>query len=413
MHLKCEGLLTEDELCAQLRPSSRFPKHTHGAILDLLEKFEIAYRLPPSMQRNISTHLMRLLGVQKSGSMKRESLSRRTKITTLNTQGGLGVPEEQKSVARVMVPCLLRESKPPDLEHFWPRVEPEAMQLGRIFRFVFFPPAFFSVLMARVLHTGWRLRECWRNGMLLTKRTERVLIELQPDVHTMSVAVRGPRSARELPIFLASLEAQIQHGLHVRYRAEVPCIHCLRAGSAEPFLFPLSLLEHAVRRGETVVKCRYVEAVSVYDLAPDIGMLAANSERVLSQEKLQLHERLAGGKNSSVHRATYDGRLVAAKVVNVGSPRDAEDGTLFRADTESAEIFQEFRREVWLMSGLRHPNLIQLIGFSLKPTPTLVMEYMSGGSLYERLHSDLEPLSEAVRLKIAFDIARAMEFLHR
>jgi hypothetical protein len=52
---------------------------------------------------------------------------------------------------------------------------------------------------------------------------------------------------------------------------KVPCIHCLRNHSADPFSFRLEDLEAAVAQGNALVKCRD-HPVIIYDLAPDISL---------------------------------------------------------------------------------------------------------------------------------------------
>ncbi len=81
---------------------------------------------------------------------------------------------------------------------------------------------------------------------------------------------------------------------------------------------------------------------------------------------------------------------------------------------ERRSLFSEFRREVWLMSGLDHPNLVVLKGVCLEPTFAIVMQYMNAGTLHALLHNDKisGALPYPLVIKIALDIAKGMEFLH-
>eukprot|EP01091_Cochliopodium_minus_P018280 TRINITY_DN7364_c0_g1_i1.p1 TRINITY_DN7364_c0_g1~~TRINITY_DN7364_c0_g1_i1.p1 ORF type:complete len:494 (-),score=123.17 TRINITY_DN7364_c0_g1_i1:787-2115(-) len=76
-------------------------------------------------------------------------------------------------------------------------------------------------------------------------------------------------------------------------------------------------------------------------------------------------------------------------------------------------IFQE----VFLMSQIKNPYLVELIGVNLSEKGfSMVMEYMELGDLYSHLKSrDLLPdekFSEKLKLAIALDIAKGMESLH-
>ena len=107
-------------------------------------------------------------------------------------------------------------------------------------------------------------------------------------------------------------------------------------------------------------------------------------------------------------RQTYS-QLVAVKQIQAIDPQQV------------SRMYDDFAREVWTMSGLVHPNLVNLLGFYLNPMPAMLMEFVDGGDLYSFLHSCDEQLlpgeeppklSSAVILKIALDIANGMNFLH-
>ncbi|KAH9294711.1 hypothetical protein KI387_038299, partial [Taxus chinensis] len=75
----------------------------------------------------------------------------------------------------------------------------------------------------------------------------------------------------------------------------------------------------------------------------------------------------------------------------------------------------EFQSEVELMSRVRHPNLVSLLGFcAYGETRLLVYEFMQNGSLEDQIHgpSHGSALTWSLRLKIALDVARGLEHLH-
>lgn len=69
------------------------------------------------------------------------------------------------------------------------------------------------------------------------------------------------------------------------------------------------------------------------------------------------------------------------------------------------------RREGELLCDLDHPNVVRVVNADLRcERPYLVMEYMEGGSLRERIARGAIPVSEALR--IARAILQALAFAH-
>ncbi|KAH1121028.1 hypothetical protein J1N35_004188 [Gossypium stocksii] len=82
--------------------------------------------------------------------------------------------------------------------------------------------------------------------------------------------------------------------------------------------------------------------------------------------------------------------------------------------TDSKQGEKEFQTEVMLLGRLHHRNLVNLVGYCAeKGQHMLVYVYMSKGSLASHLYSEnLEPLSWNLRVYIALDVARGLEYLH-
>ncbi|EOY12631.1 Kinase superfamily protein isoform 1 [Theobroma cacao] len=82
--------------------------------------------------------------------------------------------------------------------------------------------------------------------------------------------------------------------------------------------------------------------------------------------------------------------------------------------TDSKQGEKEFQTEVMLLGRLHHRNLVNLVGYCAeKGQHMLVYVYMSKGSLASHLYSENhEPLSWNLRVYIALDVARGLEYLH-
>ncbi|TYH35211.1 hypothetical protein ES332_D13G178100v1 [Gossypium tomentosum] len=82
--------------------------------------------------------------------------------------------------------------------------------------------------------------------------------------------------------------------------------------------------------------------------------------------------------------------------------------------TDSKQGEKEFQTEVMLLGRLHHRNLVNLVGYCAeKGQHMLVYVYMSKGSLASHLYCENhEPLSWNLRVYIALDVARGLEYLH-
>ncbi|RDX99607.1 putative LRR receptor-like serine/threonine-protein kinase, partial [Mucuna pruriens] len=93
------------------------------------------------------------------------------------------------------------------------------------------------------------------------------------------------------------------------------------------------------------------------------------------------------------------------------------DGTVVaikRAQEGSLQGEKEFLTEISLLSRLHHRNLVSLIGYcDEEGEQMLVYEFMSNGTLRDHLSvTAKEPLSFAMRLKIALGAAKGLMYLH-
>ncbi|XP_019230282.1 PREDICTED: calcium/calmodulin-regulated receptor-like kinase 1 isoform X2 [Nicotiana attenuata] len=82
--------------------------------------------------------------------------------------------------------------------------------------------------------------------------------------------------------------------------------------------------------------------------------------------------------------------------------------------TDSKQGEKEFQTEVMLLGRLHHRNLVNLVGYCAeKGQHMLIYVYMSRGSLACHLYDEkLEPLCWDLRVQIALDVARGLEYLH-
>nr|GME10980.1 U-box domain-containing protein 33 [Ipomoea batatas]GME17173.1 U-box domain-containing protein 33 [Ipomoea batatas] len=107
--------------------------------------------------------------------------------------------------------------------------------------------------------------------------------------------------------------------------------------------------------------------------------------------------KIGNGGYGSVYRGMLCHTPVAIKILN----------------PESIQGSSEFQQEVNILSKVRHPNLVTLIG-ACPETLTLVYEYLPNGSLDDHINSqgNTPPLPWQTRIRIASELRAALIFLH-
>jgi predicted Ser/Thr protein kinase len=113
--------------------------------------------------------------------------------------------------------------------------------------------------------------------------------------------------------------------------------------------------------------------------------------------------------------------LTFGKILGAGSFGRVYQGTWRHSEVAIKELLpeclspvavEEFEREAHTMQRLRSPHVIQFYGYCVSPKYCIVMEYMPQGSLFNLLHYSQKPLSWEMRIHIAQDLSKGLEYLH-
>eukprot|EP00002_Diphylleia_rotans_P031219 TRINITY_DN6477_c0_g1_i6.p1 TRINITY_DN6477_c0_g1~~TRINITY_DN6477_c0_g1_i6.p1 ORF type:complete len:1093 (+),score=163.52 TRINITY_DN6477_c0_g1_i6:121-3399(+) len=116
-------------------------------------------------------------------------------------------------------------------------------------------------------------------------------------------------------------------------------------------------------------------------------------------EDLTLRTLIGSGSFGEVFRGDLRGVEVAIKKLTSAA---IEKGSLV-----------DFKQEISVMVGLRHPNILLYMGACFHPQMTcLVCEFMEKGSLYDVLMDEMRPLSYQTKVQYLLDIAKGMQYLH-
>lgn len=119
----------------------------------------------------------------------------------------------------------------------------------------------------------------------------------------------------------------------------------------------------------------------------------------ITYEELLLEEQVGSGSFSEVYRGKWMGNTVAIKRI-----------LLYQKDSNP---FEEFIKETTLMSSMRHPNVVQYYGATIRPPHLyIITEFCSRGNLQSILRNKEIKLSTTKTVALALDAARGMYYLH-
>ncbi|XP_074864643.1 myosin light chain kinase 3 isoform X2 [Carettochelys insculpta] len=112
------------------------------------------------------------------------------------------------------------------------------------------------------------------------------------------------------------------------------------------------------------------------------------------------HEVLGGGRFGQVHKCTElsTGLNLAAKIIKVKGAKERE----------------EVKNEINIMNQLNHVNLIQLYdAFECKKNFILIMEYVDGGELFDRITDENYHLTELDAILFTKQICEGVHYIHQ
>jgi serine/threonine protein kinase len=407
------GILHHRFLTSHIWKGEQYPSHLHPVLLLLLEKFQITFR----MRRK--RPVLRAIADVTGPTPNQLSFKVGDKILLLDKprvgkwwkglhNGAIGYfqqnhiretqePPEYTYEDESLVPCLLPMEPPVGWETNWPEFEENTTQVGRRWKFDFLPLPFFPQLLVRMLHFA-ESRLHWRYGLVFERGEIAGLVTVNHTEGFLYASVRGA-SVDLLSDTLSLIEEQVEtlrdwFGVNFA-EVTIPCCHCYKQRSVEPYFFKLDMCETAAAQDIRYVACnasanpKGVE-VLLSDVVPDIAMANCNK---ISFGVLQLATLLGEGAYADVYEGIYNGETVAVKRL------------------KNVKGFKEFRTEAKFMSAMNHPNIVALKGVCLSP-PCLVTEFMELGSLHSYLANEQNILSWQQCIGIAEDIAQAMLFLH-
>ncbi|XP_060715756.1 myosin light chain kinase 3 isoform X1 [Tachysurus vachellii] len=132
----------------------------------------------------------------------------------------------------------------------------------------------------------------------------------------------------------------------------------------------------------------------------DHRIVSAKQVPIGSYYSVEPNSLLGGGRFGQVHKCAElsSGLTLAAKIIKVKGMKERE----------------EVKNEIGMMNQLNHVNLIQLYdAFESRNNLTLIMEYVEGGELFERIVNEHYQLTELEAIVFMRQICEGVQYLHQ
>ena len=199
----------------------------------------------------------------------------------------------------------------------------------------------------------------------------------------------------------------LMEGKTISLKQRVPCYECVKMG-VPPFEFEFEECLLAIQQDKRSVMCQRVKdcpeinhTVSICDIVPDLLLkdidakfLLKNTEDMYTNQEEQRSASRKSGCDKLCKRK-FRGTWVTIKYF-----------------TNSKEGYHKFQSEIKFLQKAHHPCLICLVGVSVRPKMTLVIEETPNGSLDKLLIEQQKPVHRITLFRIAAQVAAALKFLH-
>ncbi|MEQ2298780.1 hypothetical protein AMECASPLE_008888 [Ameca splendens] len=133
---------------------------------------------------------------------------------------------------------------------------------------------------------------------------------------------------------------------------------------------------------------------------PDSYVTVTIDTRHRVRDHYNVHEKLGVGKFGEVYRLTHKetGKEFAAKFYRARTSKDKS----------------EAHKEIKIMNKLHHPKIVQcLAAYELRPELAMVMEYVAGGELFERIVDENFEHTEPTSARYVQQILEGMQYVHK
>ena len=251
----------------------------------------------------------------------------------------------------------------------------------------------------------------WRSGLFCKVGTLFFCIEsLAQNSNKQGILIvcsptsRGRNLLGQLIDTVQLLISEWYPGLSSSLEQRVPCLECLKSGIANPHEFKVDQLLPLIAGHKLTHECGANHKVHLIELVPDLLLADLDPEFLLDSDKLiykiENDSLLGVGSFGEVYHGNYKGRAVAVKLYTA------------RENTKVEKSFKELHSESKVLQKLQHPCLVCMVGVTIHPTMSLVLEEAPLGALQNVLFREQKAFVRIVLYRIAIQVASALRFLH-
>ena len=218
---------------------------------------------------------------------------------------------------------------------------------------------------------------------------------------TCSSTIEGRRIFGHLVDTVEQLITEWYPGLAGVVKQKAPCCKCLETDVSKPFEFRVDKLLDLVADHKLTTECGLSHKVQLIDVVPDLLLADLDplfhldpNEVIYNKDKENI---LGTGAFGKIYCGEYKDLSVAIKLYTNGNVNNK---------------FKELRSDIKKLQQSHHPCLVCMVGVTVHPTMSVVLEYAPLGTLHSTLLQEQEAFSRIVLYRIAIQVVSALQFLH-
>ena len=241
------------------------------------------------------------------------------------------------------------------------------------------------------------------SGVIRGQRNDGVFIAASPNT-------AGIKLLTQLVDLLTSLIGEWYPQLQGGLKQKVLCFECVKLKHGNPYEFDMKHCVQAVASNEMTVECRYIDGdpkmnhtVALTYLVPEMLLQDISHDLMLCVQDISYERNndslLGRGGYAEVYRGTFKGKTPVAVKHYLSRSREA--------------VFRELRSEATIHCQLRHPCILNLIGYCVQPMMALVFEAAPLNSAAYPLLEEKISIHRLTMYRMAAEVASALHYMHK